>query len=385
MVAKGKKAVGRRKFAYQRNSPWKSNMNRSAFYTKGRRLRKAGRLQKKDFRVPKFLMAQINPFERQCFHVRVPDESTAPSSSFYTYDEVNVALGAGSFTGNALAQYYYPNPRYVYTKSVVAAGSQPANWAWDSLYGSKFETSRYSSISQQYSLTRPVAHGIRITCGLAPTDTTGFCHIALYSLSDYNVSTWNLPLNFSDMTELPYYKRVTLASLTQNPLIVVNKFLDQTAFRYTDVSSGEQGNIGNPGSFHVANSWMGIMVVVEGHKQAPGVSIISVESICHFEGQSKYGGITQDIPAETPNPTFMAAASETVANTDSTFTDDSDSMKNRLSGALNKFATAAGETAVNYAVGAGVAALQMGAKRMRSNSYGISGVNSSTGRLAIQK
>ena len=43
------------------------------------------------------------------------------------------------------------------------------------------------------------------------------------------------------MRDLPFYRKVTLASLTQSPLTVVNKFLDQTAFRYTDPSEQSAG------------------------------------------------------------------------------------------------------------------------------------------------
>ena len=66
------------------------------------------------------------------------------------------------------------------------------------------------------------------------------------------------------MRDLPFYRKVTLASLTQSPLTVVNKFLDQTAFRYTDPSEQSAGYANTSrGNFHITHSWATIFVAVE--------------------------------------------------------------------------------------------------------------------------
>ena len=72
---------------------------------------------------------------------------------------------------------------------------------------------------------RSVAHGIKITCPLNLTTAAGYVHIASYTLNTQGKSTWALPTTVAGIQDLPGYKRVTLQSLTQNPLIVVNKFL----------------------------------------------------------------------------------------------------------------------------------------------------------------
>lgn len=297
-----------RRSNYKRWSRQPSAMSRRGA-ARGKRMYRARRARMQ-FSLPKFMLAQIDPFSRDAMHVRVPDDSTAPSTSFYTYDEINIAPN-NAIAGGAAAMYFYPNARLV---GAVGTSSSTSAWTWPAAYGGTVANSKTSTIQSQFSVSRPVAHGIRLTCGLAPTSVTGYVHIGLYTLSMFQQSTWNLPVNLSQLSELPHYKRVTLASLTQNPLVVTNKWLDQTAFRYTDVSSFEVGNQSN-GTFEIANSWMGIVLVVEGHGQAAGSTCLTVEAICHFEGQSNFGGLTQDRPAERPAPHVMDATAATVART----------------------------------------------------------------------
>lgn len=274
------------------------------------RVRRA-RASTRNFTLPKFTLAQLNPFDRDAMHCRVPDESTAPSSSFYTYDEV--AMSANSaIAGGAVVGFFLPSCEVYGT---FANSVTTVTWAWAAAYGNQFAASKAAAISNQYALSRPVAHGIRITCPLAPTTTTGTVHVALYSMSTFGFATWTLPTSLPQLPELPYYRRVTLASLTQTPLVISNRYLDQTAFRYTAVQSTDLLNT-TGAMFQVPNSWMGILIVVEGHGQAVGTPVINVENIGHYEGQSSWGGLTMDMPAEPSRPAVMEASARVTSHRD---------------------------------------------------------------------
>lgn len=316
-----------RRIMYGRRPTWSARAKR-----RGTRMMYA-RTKRRAIRMPRFLLAQIDPFSRDAMHVRVPDDSTAPSSSFYAYDELNLAAN-NAIIGGAAAFYFYPNPLCIGAQANSATAS---SWTWAANYGGTVLVSKTTAIRAQYTLSRPVAHGIRITCGMAPTSVTGYCHIGLYSLSLFNQPTWKLPTSIADLSELPHYRRVTLASLTQTPLVVCNKFLDPTAFRYTDTGSFETVQAGSA-IFQVANSWMGIIVIVEGHGQIVGAPVVTVETICHFEGQSGYGGLTQDGPAESPRPAEFAATAETVATVGASHADDPAGKSSAVNEAAQCFA-----------------------------------------------
>lgn len=267
-----------------------------------RRPRRAVSRVPKQLALSQFARAQINPFDPSVKRVRVPDTSTAPSSSIFSYDESGVSMS----TTNANCIYAWPGT-LAFTAATNNVGV--SSWTWPAGYAGGTAISSLTNIQNQYHLWRPVAHGMRISCGLAPTAATGFCHVCLYAMPLYDNTTWDLPTSISQMTELPHYKRVTLASLTQTPMIVCNKYLDETAFRYTSTESSEL-ILTTTNTFQVSRQWMGILVAVDG---APsGSSSINVEIIGHYEGQSRAGTINTDRPAQTANADDMQRTSHVV-------------------------------------------------------------------------
>lgn len=331
-------------------------------------------------RLPKFVLAQTNPFNREVYGVRVPDDNTAPSSSFYSYDDQ--ALLPVTTTGNAIGAYFYPNASYL---GVTASTATSSTVGWPATWTGMIANPKATAISNTYELVRPVAHAIKLSCSLAPTSVTGFVHVALFAISTYQASGWNseLPNNVSQMQDLPGYKRFTLAQLTQNPIVVTNRFLDTTAFRYTDPTSGEVAST-NPGEFHAPGSWMGILVICEGHGQVITSSPLQVETICHFEGTSKPGGLNSDSPAEPPNRVVMDGAAHTSANMEPSRGDAAEDVRQYEADAAATFAEAAGP-GLTYAaqtgvrVAAGYAGRAVGGLAAAA-AYGLAGVND-PGRL----
>jgi len=334
----------------------------------------ASRLQKK-FRLPKFFLAQIDPFNSEVTNVRVPDESTAPSSAFNIFDENNMTVSTA--TGYASAVFFTPGLNVM----TSGTGTGSASWSWSASYGGTTATSKITAIQAQYSLLRPVSHGIKLSCPLAPTSTAGFVHMCLYTLDTYAASSWTLPTTLSQMTECPFYRRITLASLTQNPIVISNKFLDQTAFRYVDTSSNENTSTSS-NTFHVPFSWMGVLVCIEGHGLTTNSTICNVQSICHFEGQSKYGGLNTDGTAEPGNNTVMENTANISSQTSPSFVEGGVEAAQRMAAAAGEFVNrVAGNVAGNAAYGfaAGASGQSYGPPNVIP---GISGVNNDPNRIA---
>lgn len=331
-------------------------------------------------RMPKFVLAQTNPFNREVYGVRVPDDNTAPSSAFYSYDDQ--ALLPVTTTGNAIGAYFYPNATYL---GVTASTATATTVSWPSTWTGFINNPKATAITNTYELVRPVAHAIRLTCSLAPTTVTGYVHVALFAISTYGAAGWNaeLPNNVAQMQDLPGYKRFTLAQLTQNPIVVTNRFLDTTAFRYSDPTSPEVAST-NPGEFHAPGSWMGILVICEGHGQAITSSPLQVETICHFEGTSKPGGLNNDSPAEPPNRTVMDGAAATSATLEPARGDTAADIRQYEADAAATFIEAAGP-GLNYAAQTGIRVAASYAGRAvgglaAAAAYGLAGVNDG-GRL----
>lgn len=254
-----------------------------------------------------YTLAQVNPFDRNCYDCRIPDANTAPSSPFFSYDELAMDMS----TTNAYCVACIPHCQYY---AIAATNNvDPAGWTWPAAFGGLNSQTKASSVTAQYTLARTVAHGIRISCGLSPTTVTGYVHVALYSLSDYGQTTWQYPTTIAQMTELPYYRRFTLAELTQGAVTISNKFNDVTSRLYRDTSdTGKPTTTGT--LYQWSQGWMSILVAVEG---APtGSRALVIECINHMEGQSKFSGLNQDGPAEPYSGPILDATADYVAKKD---------------------------------------------------------------------
>jgi len=324
-----------------------------------------------------FLIANMNPFLPEAFNARVPDSSTAPSSSLTLRDEAQLS---SSNTTNLLAAYFPANMMYQY---VPATQVNSTTVSWGAAYTSNAVTwTRRVSMASSFNVARPVAHGIRLTSPVAPTAAAGYVHVALYSMSDYNQVTWELPTTVAMMRDLPSYKKFTLASLTQNPQIIVNKFLDQTAFRYVDVDAQEFVN-SNSSEFHVPLSWMGILVMVDGHGTTS--PCLDFEIIQHTEAQARFGTLLGDSAPEPLNEEVIQATSAAAAEVNQMFregTSDEVSYTDRFkSCAARSFknvlydnAAQAGALIGDMAGRAAVGVAMSGAKALLTDA-GIPGVN----------
>jgi len=251
----------------------------------------------------KFVMAQLDPFDTATVNgAKIPDSNTMPSIANMDCDIVNMTTGATAT--NLIGSAF--RPQYTWGTVGATTGS-PLTWA--AAYGGATNRSKRAAYVAAIELTRPVAHAVRLSSPLAPTSASGFVHIGLSTESIFNETTWQYPTTVAEISALQYYKRVTLASLTQSPLTVINKWLDDTAFRYSSpAASAGDGGTGVSAHFQTDYAWAAIVIIVEG---APTSStVLSVEHLLLSEGIPRKDGVIIGTTAAPNSPETISAVGE---------------------------------------------------------------------------
>lgn len=256
----------------------------------------------------RFALGQIDPFDERVLGAKIPDANTTPSSTAVANDEWNLTSDVLQ-TCNAAAYRPFLANNYVQANPTTGAA-----WTWPASF-SGFGSTRQTAIQNNNNLIRVCAHGVRIACPVAPTLVTGFVHIGLYAGSNLGKSTWDLPTSFAQMNQCVWYKRLPLATLTQRPMTIVNKFLDASSTIYHDPNS-DGAATGTDVTFQ-QTGFCDIIVALEGIPIGTATQL-GVETIIHVEGLPKATGILTPSPAAEFNPAEMARVSRIASVTDAT-------------------------------------------------------------------
>lgn len=335
----------------------------------------------------KFLLAQADPFEQKVLGAKIPDSNTIPSVPVCISELRSLTLPG---TNPDLPQCYAFLPGFT-NGIVVSVNNNPSSWQWAGAFGGTLSWGKASDFRSSFESTRPVAHGLRISCPLAPTSTTGFVHLAVAVETFDGVTSWPYATNVADMSGYSWYKRVTLASLTQSPLTIINKYIDETAFRYSSASTPGYANA-TPMEFHTPWSWGALMVAIEGHPV--GVPPLQFEMILHHESIPKNTSVLLGSTAAEYSPSVLGSASHMVANSDFAHTEDQQEshIRNSLSTAFQSGVSQAGNVAMEriilpaaQSLGYNLAGRAISAGLSFVAGRGISGVNSSPNRLALTR
>jgi len=330
----------------------------------------------------KFILAQLDPFEESVQGAKIPDSNTIASLSNTDVDILTLVTSAVASDLNAIAF----RPQYTWG-TVTATPGATANW------GAAFTTlalnrSKRTAYVAAMELTRPVAHALRISSQLPPTSASGFVHIGLAVETIRGEVTWKFPTTIAQMSNLQYYKRVTVASLTQSPVTVINKWLDDTAFRYSDPA----GDIttGTGATFQTDYGWCAIVIMVEG---APAsAAALSFEHILLSEGIPNRDSVVFGTPAAVNNPAALAAAGAAVSEVPPFHTEAQ--QESYIAQGINiasESAARAGNVVFNevalpliarVSYAATGTALQMGLNAVMGRG-GLPGVNSNANRLSL--
>jgi len=335
----------------------------------------------------KFLLAQADPFEPKCLGAKIPDSNTVPSVAAPLTELYSLTTTAA---GDGKCVAFLPS---VNSSIIASTAASSTSWTW-ATFASGTGVSNWTKVTDfraTFEASRPVAHGIRITCNNAPTTTTGYVHVAVAFEAYNNVTTWPFATDIAGLSGYSWYKRVTLASLTQSPLTVINKYCDETAFRYSGADTAGVSNA-TPMEFHIPYSWGAILIAVEG---AATTTPIQCEMILHSEGIPKQQAFLVGSNAAPYSPAVLGATSHMVANTDFTHTEaeQGEYISTALGTALQQGASGAVSAAVqNIAipaarqVGYNLAgrAISMGVAGLASLA-GIGGVNNNPERLSLTR
>jgi len=284
----------------------------------------------------KFALAQLDPFHPAALGAKIPDTNSMPSIANCSVDQVAAPLATTGFlTGFAF--------RPAYNSAVISATPVDASTvSWGASASANASNRRdYTQFVAQMEAVRPCAHAVRVVSQLAPTTATGFVHIGLSVESYYNSvgSTWQFPTTVNGMTGLAYYKRVTLASLTQTPLTVINKWLDERGFNYQDpnqaaaTASSPTTEITNAFGF----SWASIVILIEGAPATP--SPLSAEHLLLTESIPRKDSILIGTQAAPNSPGTMSAVSTMLGETD--FSHVEAGQDSHISAGLNSLSRAA--------------------------------------------
>lgn len=306
-------------------------------------------------RMPKFLRAQINPFDANVSGVKIPDSNTYPSGTIKVED----TWGFTSDANGLVCKAFFPTV----TNTIVShVANTSTSWTWQGAYAGGTDSTRKASIVANCQLIRPCAHGLKFMCTGAPTAVTGSVHVAVVAHNVFGKATWNLPTSITDLSNAMFYKRYPLAQFTQQSLTVVNKFLDCTSQRYFDPSSDVVDNATDV-TLHTSG-WACVLICIEG---APAnTTIAGVEEVLHIETIPIKGGIESVSPAAAFNVDTQQTVSHMAGNTPASYAEQEEQSylqevaaaigngaRTGLSNAIsNYFAPAAGHLAyagVSYA------------------------------------
>jgi len=329
----------------------------------------------------KFALAQLDPFHSNAMGAKVPDSNTQPSVS--TTDTEQVTLLSAGLATDLFGMAFRPSFTY---GTITATPGSPLNWG-AAYVTNALNRSKRTAYAAAIELTRPVAHAVRLSSPLAPTAASGFVHIAISTETTFGANTWQYPTTIAQISGCQFYKRVTLASLTQSPLTIINKWIDDTAFRYSSPTANIESATASV--FQTDYAWGNIVMILEG---CPiGVNVISAEHLLMSEGIPQKDSPIIGTPAAASSPGTLQATSDMQSRSEPFHTEAE--QEGYIQRGVNAFAQGAAEQGDRLYERVGVPLLNAVGQQATSSALnmfynaitgqgGISGVNSNANRLA---
>lgn len=256
----------------------------------------------------RFELAQANPFHSNALGAKIPDANSIPSCAFQTTGNYLMPTDVNG----VVARAYRPNSA---CERIGTASSTANSWTWNGDYTAGIVANgKQTSITGNFALVRPVAHGVRLTCPLSPNTVTGNVHVCVFSAPLFGESGWNsvLPKSFDEMAVQPIYKKFPLAAICAKSVTVINRTIDFSSQRYYDPASIVAANAAQM-EFQTTG-WAIIIVAVEAANPEKGV--VAVEQITHFEGAPLTTGLSIASSAAPYNAGVLARTTNGVNSRD---------------------------------------------------------------------
>lgn len=297
-------------------------------------------------KMTRFQVAQVNPFHQDAIGCKIPDANSMPSCAIQICD--NVGVNADAVNGVACTAI-----RPFLTGTFVASTAAGAtSWTWSALFAGQTNSTRRGSITSNFTLVRPVAHGVRVSSALSPNTVTGYVHVAIFSSEMYGETTWDFPTSVSQMSNGTIYKKIPLALLCGKSMTIVNRSIDFSSERYIDPSS-DVAETATDNSFQTTG-WGTVIIAVEG---APlSSACLQIENLIHFEGIPLKTGVADASPAAAYSPGAIRVTTDFVNRADAVIITDgneNDVMRERQGGFFAGIVDQASELTRRYGYQAG--------------------------------
>jgi len=262
--------------------------------------------------LPQFVIAQVDPFCPEAFGVKVPDDTTSPSSVAFSRDLVTLSTNAT--IGGAGAVFRFSSSAAIYNATPVTS----TTWTFPALATGSSPVSNNGALATNFNLLRTAAFGIKLETRQSAFAAAGFVHIALVpdSFSSLSAAQPSYPTSVALMEYAPYYRRVPIADLIEDEITVPGKWTDSTGFRYINPILPDDTSLN---STFPAAGWLAIQIWVEAPVSI--TNVVDIEMIHHYEGLSQNstvsggtGGILPLTKAAPYSPAIMAATDHVVTH-----------------------------------------------------------------------
>jgi len=260
--------------------------------------------------IPQFALAQVRPFDERVFGAKVPDEATFPSAVADTRDQIALTTGA-TYGGAGVVFRTGGNIAYVNTTPASST-----SWTFGAAYAGGNFPDNQAALVANFAALRTVAYGVKITTRQSATVASGFVHVAICADSMAG-TTWSYPTSVSQMEYCDAYRRIPVADLVQDEIIVSGRYYDQTAFQYHDPNAYPQALTGTATAFNSMSGWGAIIVWFEGPVSI--ANAIDIDIVYHYEGivgKSGTSTILRATKASPHSPAILAATSYVMDQSD---------------------------------------------------------------------
>lgn len=248
--------------------------------------------------LPKYAIASINPFCKAAYGAKIPDEQMLPTVSSFSRGNITLTTDASGVYAGTFT--FWPDQAYVVPSAQTAT---QLTWPAGKPYAGTGSAAQLDATMSSY---RTVAWGVKVSVSTSYTATSGFLHVCYHNVRGSD-SNWTFPDNMSNYQTQPYYRRIPLASLIENELLLPGLTTSTKAHAFRD-------GITTVFTDNIDSGWSAISIWIVGAPASTAVAI--ADYVYHLEGFPKLqagGTYPVNSTGATPfSPGLLAAVKNAV-------------------------------------------------------------------------
>jgi hypothetical protein len=251
--------------------------------------------------MPKFLLANIDPFNVAARGAKVPDDD---SSFSFPIDDQNSTAAVSDGTYGAVAYGILADINNYAIINATTTGSTTVTWSAN--WNQQYATASITALQSSSSMYRIVGYGVKLTCPMPLTSCAGNVHVCYFPIDLANVGySTTVPTTVGSMVKMPGYCQYPLGSLIKDDAYISGRVTGTDSYAYRDINAVIGGSTRQNTAVTVEYGWMGILIFVEG---APtSTPVLEIETVYHIEGIAKPGAsLIENTLAAPWSPMIMA-------------------------------------------------------------------------------